>query len=479
MTHHKLNRRVMASAALVLLSACATMPETGSTTRRTATLTRGDIRITVSASGVIEAEDEVKLGFEASGVVKRVAVKVGDVVRQGDLLAELDTTNAQLDLRRAQVSLKDAEFAAVIAQYNYSRTLETAQPADIAAGQAAVKAASENYKKLAAGPLQADVQAAQATLANAEADVRRAQAAYDNANRQDPASISAHPAALALERATNNYALAKAQYDKAIQPASQADLSNAQLRIADAKAQLRRARTTVNKYDILRAKTEIDQALNRVEQIKLDVEQVQRKLNQMRIVAASNGIVSAVDVKVGSMADTQPVISVVDTTRLRIDVNVDEVDVTDVEVDQEVLVKLDSVPDVTFIGRVERISPTSKTVNGVVTYATRVTLLTGKEKNAPNAPEDMALLKPGMTADAEITLEMSKDVVLVPLWAVRKDSDTGKRYITVRDAEPTDNGLAENPTKEVEVKLGLRDGSMGEVISGATEGQVVFEPVVN
>jgi multidrug efflux pump subunit AcrA (membrane-fusion protein) len=91
----------------------------------------------------------------------------------------------------------------------------------------------------------------------------------------------------------------------------------------------------------------------------------------------------------------------------------------------------------------------------------------------------MALLKPGMTADAEITLEMSKDVVLVPLWAVRKDSDTGKRYITVRDAEPTDNGLAENPTKEVEVKLGLRDGSMGEVISGATEGQVVFEPVVN
>ena len=146
--------------------------------------------------------------------------------------------------------------------------------------------------------------------------MRRAQAAYDNANRQDPAGIGAHPASLALERATNNYAIAKAQYDKATQPANQADLSNAQLRIADAKAQLGRARTTIGKYDILRAKTEIDQALNRVEQARLDVEQVQRKLSQMRIVASSNGIVSAVDVKVGLMADTQPVISVVDPDSL-------------------------------------------------------------------------------------------------------------------------------------------------------------------
>ena len=84
-----------------------------------------------------------------------------------------------------------------------------------------------------------------------------------------------------------------------------------------------------------------------------------------------------------------------------------------------------------------------------------------------------------MTTDAEIILEQSKDVLVVPLWAVRKDSETGKRYITMKDEAPTDNALAENPTKEVEVKLGLRDDSMAEVVSGATEGLVVYEPVGN
>ena len=152
MTHHKLNRMVMAGAALVLLSACATLPETGTSSQRTATLARGDIRITISTSGVIQAEDEVKLGFESSGVVKQVQVKVGDAVRTGDVLAELDTADVQLDLRKAQVLLKDAEFAALIAQYSYSRTLDTGQPADVAAGQAAIKAATDSYKKLAAGP---------------------------------------------------------------------------------------------------------------------------------------------------------------------------------------------------------------------------------------------------------------------------------------------------------------------------------------
>ena len=63
MIHHKRNAMWMAGAALVLLSACATLPETGSSSQRNATLARGDIRITVSASGVIQSEDEARPGW--------------------------------------------------------------------------------------------------------------------------------------------------------------------------------------------------------------------------------------------------------------------------------------------------------------------------------------------------------------------------------------------------------------------------------
>ena len=447
--------------AVVLMAACSSAA-TGAPNVRTATLARGTLQASVNASGNIQVEDETRLAFQSSGLVAKVNVKVGDVVSKGSVLAELDTVDADLALRKAQSAIKDAEAALIIARTNYSRTVDGTRPAELAAAQVALRAASDQYVQVSAGPTDADARAAKARLANAEAAVRQAQANYDNAYRQDPATISAHPAALALEQATNDYNAAKAEYDKAMQPAKQGDKSAALRQIADAKAQLDKLKQPARTYDIERAKAEIAQAQNRIEQMKLDVESAQRKIDQSKLLASFDGVISAVEVKVGETVNALPVMTLVDISKLRIDINVDEVDVTKVKVGQGVSIKLDSLPGVALPGKVERISPTSKVVNGVVSYSVKVGLPTSEDR-----------LKPGMTANTQIVLEQRDNVVLVPTWALRKDKKSGKSFITVTDETDPEK----KKTKEVEITLGLKDEAMAEVISGANEGTVVLQPM--
>ena len=89
---------------------------------------RGKIAQTVSATGEIAATNLVDVGAQVSGQIKKMHVKIGDVVKEGDLIAEIDnvtqvnevnTRKAQLQTYQAQ--LESAQVALKIAQRKYSR----------------------------------------------------------------------------------------------------------------------------------------------------------------------------------------------------------------------------------------------------------------------------------------------------------------------------------------------------------------------
>ena len=89
---------------------------------------RGKIAQTVSATGEISATNLVDVGAQVSGQIKKMHVKIGDVVKEGDLIAEIDnvtqvnevnTRKAQLQTYQAQ--LESAQVALKIAQRKYSR----------------------------------------------------------------------------------------------------------------------------------------------------------------------------------------------------------------------------------------------------------------------------------------------------------------------------------------------------------------------
>jgi len=142
------------------------------TTYVTEPIKRGDLRITVTATGNLEPTNEITIGSELSGTVNEVLVDTNDLVKKGQTLAKLDTSKLER-------------------QTDSSRATALAAQARVAQAQATLVESEAGLKRLqklkeASGgklPSQADMdtaiasaERAKADLASAEADVRQAQA---------------------------------------------------------------------------------------------------------------------------------------------------------------------------------------------------------------------------------------------------------------------------------------------------------------
>jgi HlyD family secretion protein len=82
---------------------------TAAPTYRFATVQRGNIRSTVSATGTLGAVTTVSVGTQVSGQVSELNVDYNDVVKKGQLLARIDPTLAQQSVVDAQASLEKAQ----------------------------------------------------------------------------------------------------------------------------------------------------------------------------------------------------------------------------------------------------------------------------------------------------------------------------------------------------------------------------------
>lgn len=80
-----------------------------STVPPTVAVTRGDVETTVLASGVLQANSLVSVGAEVSGSIKAVHVALGDTVKKGDLIAEIDSLNQENAVRSAEAALAGIE----------------------------------------------------------------------------------------------------------------------------------------------------------------------------------------------------------------------------------------------------------------------------------------------------------------------------------------------------------------------------------
>lgn len=128
----------------------------------TAVVERGDLEESVLATGTINAYKLVSVGARATGEVKRLHVALGDQVKEGQLIAEIDALTQQNALRDAQASLRSAE--ALLA----SRRATLAQAELTLKRQRALNEADAGAR--------ADLETAEATLGTARADVESQQA---------------------------------------------------------------------------------------------------------------------------------------------------------------------------------------------------------------------------------------------------------------------------------------------------------------
>ena len=138
-------------------------------------MTRGDVQETVLATGSLEAQSTTSIGAQVSGTIQTLPVKLGDTVKAGDLIAQIDSTNQQNAVQSAEASLA-----------NMQAQLQAKQ-ADLIGAQAALDRAN----KLAPQKLVSDADlltaqsglaAAQAAIGELNAQISQAQLAVDDAN---------------------------------------------------------------------------------------------------------------------------------------------------------------------------------------------------------------------------------------------------------------------------------------------------------
>ncbi|MBI5293468.1 MAG: efflux RND transporter periplasmic adaptor subunit [Chloroflexi bacterium] len=411
---------------------------------RTETVSTGDIFSTVSATGSIAPEAEVKLSFATQGTVAQVPVKVGDTVAKGQTLARLDTADLQL-------AVAQAEQTYVLQQANLEQLQTGSTEADIKAAKAAITSANAAY---AAAQQQANAQPDQLVIAQSNLDksaeaLRIAQWAYDNMLTtwflKDYAPNS--PQAQALTNAQTDYHVAQADYNLKKSSINSSSVSAAYAQLTQAQANLAKLEAGPTGPQLKAARAQVEQA-----RIALDI--ARANVAKATLTAPFAGVVSAVNVKAGEPANgALPAVVLVDTSVFHIDVTVDEVDVARIALGQLLTVTLDALPGETFSGKVDRVAPTATVNGGVVSYAVRLVL----------EPVD-APLRSGMSATADIVVAEAKGVVLVPNWAIRRDRDTGQVLVSL---------LKDGKLVEAPVTLGLRNESLSEVKSGVIAGDMV------
>jgi HlyD family secretion protein len=281
---------------------------------------QGDITITVTATGNLEATNQVEVGSELSGIIREVLVDFNDTITVNQPLAALDDTKFKAAVRRSQAELNSAR----------------AGLQEAIATREAVEKQVERYRvtrELTGGKLpslesmeqaEADLARSIAAVSGAEAAIEVAQAALD-ANQTD------------LEKTVIYSPIGGIVLDRAIEPG--------------------------------------------------------------QTVAASL---------------QAPVLFLLaeDLRAMELQVDVDEADIGRVEEGQQATFTVDAYPERSFTARISQVRFGSQTTDGVVTYTTVLDVANPK-----------LLLRPGMTATAEIVVEKIENSLLVPNIALRFNPD--------------------------------------------------------
>ena len=372
------SRRNLVIAAIVLLIAAffvfSRFGRSSAAQFQTATVTRGPITQTVTATGTLNPVVNVQVGSQVSGNIQKLFADFNSKVKAGDVVAQIDPVLFQATVTQAEGDLANAQAALELAKVNATRIQELFS------------------KKNSA---QADVDQAMASLHQAEANVKIKQGALDKA-----------------------------------------------------KADLDHCRITS----------------------PVDGEVISRNVDVGQTVAASL---------------QAPVIFTIanDLTKMQIDSNVAEADVGVVEVNQDVDFTVDAFPTRTFHGKVVQVRNAPITVQNVVTYDTVIGVSNPDLK-----------LKPGMTANVSVKIAHRDDALQIKNAALRyrpadatpaatKPSTSGTpgspRPGGARGSERTVYVLLGSRPQPTQIKTGISDGVVTEVLEGLKEGDRVVTAELN
>jgi HlyD family secretion protein len=463
---------VLAGAGYFIYSKTTTSKATKTTTAatlHTTTAKQGDLVIYASGTGNLVASQSVSLGFGTSGTISKLNVKLGDQVKKGDVLAELDTTTAQTTYEQARRTLLNLTSASNIATAeDAAATAATAVETAKQTVQYEISPQVFSYEQKLAGAEDA-LAKAQQTAASDPSDantkaVTDAQAAVDKAKKSLKSAQYWYKTVYVPEyfttTTTNRQTRTTTKYLSAPTDAA----------IASARAQYALALATLQEdnYYVSALKGEAipDDAtgtsLNTLIQAQLSLKSAQDTLNQMEIVAPYDGTVTTLGAVVGDAAGTTGIITISDESQPIIDFYLDESDYANVAVGYDVEVTFDAITGKTYTGKVVEVDPTLSDQSG--SY-----LVHGQAQLDSLSDVSKQKLMLGMNASINVIGGKATKAVLISVDALHKINDIPQYGVFVYE-----NGVL----KFKLVDVGIQDTFSAEIKSGLNVGDVVTTGLV-
>ena len=314
-------------------------------------------------------------------------------------------TKTELDALKAIINTQIGIISASIASIQSSiQTLDSA----ILAYNTSVDTANDNLSQ------------AKANLNNAVITASNNLANVKNSGEQQLVSIQSR-----IDAANKSLLVSQAELNRIKSPARIEDLNLYQ-------AQLRQAQSELNSVN------------NQIEKSKLK--------------APISGTISKLDFEPGEQySPGRPMISLISGNEYEIEVDISESDITKIKINDKVIITLDALgSELKFHGLVSFIEPAETVIQEVIYYRVKIVF----DSNNGN----LNLVKPGMTADVEITTNKKTNILFVPGRAIIDRNGEGKFVKTYNN----------QVLEEKKVQIGIiGDGGLIEIISGLSEGDEV------
>jgi multidrug resistance efflux pump len=362
-TFYKLMMLLM--LAILVVSACANQqPTTVEPATTDAQATSGTV-----AEGHLLPEHAVNLSFQTHGIVDKVNVKIGDSVKEGDVLARLSNAS------QAEAQLAAAKLDLVTAQQDLDKLNRTGGENLASTWTAYLDAqivradAGREWEDLNLDDIDNRIEDAQTEIQDRQDDLNDAQDEFDKYKNLDQDNDKRKTAEDELETAQNDYneAVRKLEEITRERDTVRAALDAALAAEAEAKYQYEISSDGVNK-------DQLDLAQARLENAKAQVAAAESNLSNYILTAPFDGVVAEVAVAVGDQVSAESrAIAVADASSWKVETtDVTELEVVNVAVGQKVTFTADALSDVIMDGIVTEISQSSYTQSGDVIYTVRI-----------------------------------------------------------------------------------------------------------
>ncbi|MCB1095401.1 MAG: efflux RND transporter periplasmic adaptor subunit [Verrucomicrobiae bacterium] len=428
---------------------------------------RGDFLVSIIEGGEVQAVNEVEVRNELEGSSRIIfIVKEGSFVRKGDLIVELDAGEAEDALNQQQISYEKSLAEFVAAENNLIITKSTAESATKTA-ELNVLFADMDLQKFNEMERSQEVRNAEIEIITAKEALEIAkeklrwskiltEKGFESKAKLDEHALAVTNQSLGLEKAENTQEMLK-----------EFDLKKLEETYAAAVSEARRELERVKKQGdstIAQAEADLNSAKATLDLSKSKLDKMKHQFEATKVYAPIDGLVvyatersrwsnESMIEEGATVRQRQALIKIPDTTQMKVQVEVDESNISQVRVGQPAFVVLDSMPDRNFRGEVTKVgllpNPGDRFGGGTKKYSTEI-LITDQLPDG---------VKPSISARAEIVITNLQQVLTVPIQAVT--TIKGKQYCYVRklggtESVPVEVGLFNN--KFIEVTKGLKEG---------------------